>query len=408
MNDTTTRTEQPALASPPRRVSRAQRFWARLGLSLVAIGVTLLAVEFVLRCDPTIVPALTERDSRVGQKFLPGFVGEIYSHESERLIPLRFNREGFRGPDRPKEKSPGVVRVAILGDSLVGAVEVEEQHTLVCRLERMLNERAQGKTFEVINFGVTGSSTGQELVLYRNLVREYQPDLVLCAFFVGNDLADNSHELSSNPRIYFELNDAGGLEQRPFSAGSASVSALLNRHSRLYVWQKRVMSSLRSKARQATGTIDPGRWILCSQPEDRDVVEAWRLTDALLAQFHADVTADGARFAVVVLPSSTQIYDDYFRESLRGEPLENFSQDYPEQRLAQACEKSDIPMLALKDDFRRAAPSRTISCREEWLYFLGHGHLNERGHAVVAESLARFLEERHELVAGRDASTPRR
>ena len=58
----------------------------------------------------------------------------------------------------------------------------------------------------IINFGVTEYGTTQQYLTLKNNVWEYNPDLVLLAFYSGNDISDNLKALSTkNYRPYFSL-----------------------------------------------------------------------------------------------------------------------------------------------------------------------------------------------------------
>ena len=53
--------------------------------------------------------------------------------------------------------------------------------------------------------------TAQELLTLRQCVWRYDPDLVLLAFFTGNDVWDNSRALKNDPEVpYFSLEDGCG------------------------------------------------------------------------------------------------------------------------------------------------------------------------------------------------------
>lgn len=92
------------------------------------------------------------------------------------------NAYGFRERDFASPKPPGVYRVMVLGDSLTWGVglAVEERYTAVA--EDLLNRRADGARFEVLNFGLTGNPTVVErdiLLAYKDLV---EPDLIVVGF----------------------------------------------------------------------------------------------------------------------------------------------------------------------------------------------------------------------------------
>ena len=71
-----------------------------------------------------------------------------------------------------------------------------------------------GRRVETLNFAVSGYSTAQSLIVLRRKVWRYDPDLVLLALYVGNDVQDNSLALSGYARRpYFRLRgDALTLE----------------------------------------------------------------------------------------------------------------------------------------------------------------------------------------------------
>ena len=94
---------------------------------------------------------------------------------------VRINRAGFRDDDHVLEKGDGVYRVAVIGDSFIEAIQVEKEE----RATELLGEAlalCQDPRFgrvEVLNFGISGYGTGQELLVWRDVASRYSPDLVL-------------------------------------------------------------------------------------------------------------------------------------------------------------------------------------------------------------------------------------
>jgi lysophospholipase L1-like esterase len=373
---------------------RLRTLAARLALLAGTVLAALALLEIAARLFTNTEPPLTEKDALLGQRYVRDFQGQVFIPEAERKVALRFNHVGFRGPDRPFEKPAGVRRVAILGDSLIASAGVDEEQTLVAQLEQTLNRAQSGVKWEVLNFGVPGSCPGQELVQYRNLVARFQPDLVICAFFVGNDLSDNCRRLSNNPRIYFDLDSEGHLQQAPFSANKATLSLLLNRWSRFYVWQKDAVNGLRHLWSEAAGQLEPGQWIYCSEPAG-DVEYAWKLSEELVREFQREATRRGSQFLLVMIPSCEQIYADNFQvlRSRAGKQAATFDADYPDRRLGKLCSREGIPLLTFTAEFRAAAPHASSHLPAEWLYLKGYGHLNERGNTIAAERLYQHLAE---------------
>jgi hypothetical protein len=307
-------------------------------------------------------------------------------------VDLRFDREGLRGPDRPYAKPAGVKRIALVGDSMVAAVATAEERTLAVRLERLLAASRPESRWEVLNAGVSSSSTGSELALYRAVLERYAPDLVLLVFWVGNDLADNSYELTRAPRLYFELDAAGRLRQLPFAARPFVVGEWLDRWSRFYVWQKTALRQARAVLHAASGGLEPVELVF-AEPEPPPVARAWAVTGALLQAFRDEAAARGAAFALVVAPAAPQVYDDLWQELARrgAQQQTPLAREHPDLRLLELSRRGGIPFLSLLSGFRGAAPGGDSTRAAEQLYYEGRFHWNDRGNELAAAAIHAFV-----------------
>jgi hypothetical protein len=365
-------------------------------LGLVTVVVLLVVLEIGTRLFSNITPPLRIRDRDIGQKYLPGFSGEIYTEESEQLTAVRFTRDGFRGEDRPYGKPPGSRRVAILGDSQIAAIATEEQNTLVARLETLLNREYPQVRWEVMNFGVSAASTGQELILYRRLVTRYDPDLVVCAYYVGNDFADNSSRLDTNPRIYMNLDDEGNLYLEPYSASRKRLSAWLNRNSRFYVWQKTRFQLLAHRVAQSEAFYELRGGELIFLDRDTETLDhAWRLNEAILDAFRDEVEADGRVFLLAFLPCSFEIYGDRWEYFLGENPDEapDLERDYPRRRLEEIATRGGIDYLFLHDVLGEYIAGRPHDDPDAQVLWKGYGHMNDRGNDLSARAILEHLQE---------------
>ena len=223
----------------------------------------------------------------------------------------------------------------------------------------------------------------------------FDPDIVICGYFVGNDLADNCNRLSHNPRIYFDFDEDGNYRQLPFSVSRARFSQFLNRYSRFYVWQKHMTSKTMHAARETLQIFEPGSWIFCNQGPEK-VAHAWRLTEAAIDTLHRDIVDRGSQFVLVLIPSGHQVYEDLFKTLAASDEsfTDCFDWDYPDRRIGEICSRLEVPFLSLTEDFRAAAPGRSRRVQEEWLFYKGYGHFNEQGHDVTARAVHRFLTSR--------------
>ncbi len=366
---------------------------ANLALALAAILFALLVGEAGVRLLTRTPPALLVTDPVVGKRFLPGFAGRVFVAECGCEVELRFDREGLRGADRPYAKPPGVKRVALVGDSMVAAVATAEERTLARRLEAQLRASASRATWEVMNAGVSSSSTGSELALYREVLARYAPDLVVVLFWAGNDLADNSYELTRAPRLYFDLDESGRLRQLPFAPRASGLAAWLDRWSRLYVWQKVAVRQALAGLRTARG-LEPVE-LVYAEPEPAPVARAWAITAALLRALREETAARGAALAVVLAPAAPQLYDDLWAELAErarraGVPLDR---RHPDLRLRALAAEAGIPFLSLTPVFAAAAPRHDSTLAAEQLFYAGRYHWNDAGNARAADAIRELVRE---------------
>ncbi len=102
-------------------------------------------------------------------------------HDNSILAAVESNSEGFR--DSSHEKKMGS-RLLILGDSFVWGVDVQQHQ----RFSELL--KTSFPRWEIINAGISGYGTDQELLLLKKIFPKHQPDAVFLLFCVENDKDD--------------------------------------------------------------------------------------------------------------------------------------------------------------------------------------------------------------------------
>ncbi|HKQ60820.1 MAG TPA: SGNH/GDSL hydrolase family protein [Candidatus Polarisedimenticolaceae bacterium] len=356
-----------------------------LALLAGALSIALLLAEAGTRLFTDIQPPISRRHPVVGRTYRPHYVGVRHVSESGHEVRLRFDRDGFRGPDRPYERPAGVRRLALIGDSIVAAIGCQEEDTAAAVLERLLRASQPEVRWEVLNFGVSGSSTGQELVLWRELASRYHPDLVVVGYFAGNDFADNSRRLTQSPRIYFRLDDAGRLEQLPLATVRKRASAWLDEHSRLYVLQKYAKDLLKQRTFDALRPLESGAQIF-RVDDGGELAGDWALNLKLIEEFRDDVERRGTPFALALFPCGAQVDPEVWKRLLEraGALAPALDAEHPERRIAAFCAEHGIPLIPMLEEFRRAP-------RETPLFFQGDGHFSEAGNRLAAEAIHAFL-----------------
>ena len=86
------------------------------------------------------------------------------------------------------KKEPNVIRILSLGDSHTQGYEVNQKQTFSYVAEQLLNKKGFNST--VINAGVSGFGTAEELIFLENEGYKYSPDVVVIGFY-ANDFEDN-------------------------------------------------------------------------------------------------------------------------------------------------------------------------------------------------------------------------
>jgi hypothetical protein len=165
-----------------------------LAVCLGAIAVTLLVVEFAFRLILGHTIVLFPRNHAAAQygdytlrRMTPA--AEFWHQSIDGRWRFKINNKGFRGDkDYAYEKPAGTLRVLLLGDSHTAGFEVDQDKMYASVLEQSLRQR--GVRAEVLNAGVSGFGTAEELAYLENEGMRYAPDVIVVAFF-ANDYSDN-------------------------------------------------------------------------------------------------------------------------------------------------------------------------------------------------------------------------
>jgi lysophospholipase L1-like esterase len=180
----------PVVARPPFVAAFIRQIvWVALALvgSLLAIefafGVAHVGEEELLQFKPLF--AFTDFDNK-----LITFRSEGYSQD-------KTNSVGFHDSEHTVAKPAGVYRIALLGDSKVEAFQVPLSAGFGKLLEQKLNSFDTTRKYEVLNFGVSAYSTGQEYMLYLDQVAKYKPDVTLLMFHIHD--SDENYAVPGDP-----------------------------------------------------------------------------------------------------------------------------------------------------------------------------------------------------------------
>jgi len=370
-------------------------------LVAASICIALVFGELSLRLIDFSYPVFYTYDDTVGVALRPGAEGW---NRSEGEAYVRISGDGLRDRDHPKKKPANTVRVAILGDSMAEALQVPLEKTFWSVAERGAKEcnAPAGRDVEVINFGVAGYGTAQELLTLRRRVSEYAPDLVVLAFYAGNDVRNNSRELEPMKlRPFFRLEggalveDDGFLtdpEYLEYKSTFGARKALFD--LRTFQLLRRAKSAFELLARSDTGSRQPEKMELGLNeqiflpPASATWNDAWAVTERLIVKVRDESTAMGARFLLVSIPIGIQANPDpKVREQFARE-IGASDLFYAENRLRDLADKNKIDGLLLAQPFQAYAEKNHVFLHGFANTRLGTGHMNENGHRLAGELIS--------------------
>ncbi|MCB1801870.1 MAG: SGNH/GDSL hydrolase family protein [Gammaproteobacteria bacterium] len=387
-----------------------RRWSANLALTLFVLSLMFGLAELALRLAGVSYPNFYAPDPHTGMALRPnasGYFGlEGGSH-------VEINADGLRDVAHAKEKPPGTLRIAVLGDSYAEAMQVDRVQTFWSVMNESLRDCAAlgQRRVEVINFGVSGYGTAQALQTYRYKVRDYDPDIVLLAFLTGNDIRNNLRELELDPlRPYFVLRDGQLLLDDAFldepayrmrQSGAAQLLYAVINHSRVLQLINRVRQILKARdvasaqAELAGAATQGGEAGLDAQvyhaPIEPLWQQAWAVTAALLRTLADEVASDGRRLVVATLSNGIQVHPDPAQRAafMQAQGLDTLF--YPDDRVAGIGRDYGFEVLTL-------APGLQQFAQQEGNYLhgfdntpIGQGHWNALGHRAAGERLASFI-----------------
>jgi lysophospholipase L1-like esterase len=113
----------------------------------------------------------------------PGLSYELVpnSHGEHSGAVISVNSLGFRGKEVSVVKPPDTLRIVSMGASIGFGWTVDNDHTYPADLERILNEKVHDgeRHYEVLNYGVGGYATRDEVATLEDKALAMDPDLVI-------------------------------------------------------------------------------------------------------------------------------------------------------------------------------------------------------------------------------------
>ncbi|MCP4545309.1 MAG: SGNH/GDSL hydrolase family protein [bacterium] len=278
----------------------------------------------------------------IGYELVPHY--ESRSMGAMQDFPERANSLGFRDRDHEVEGQEGTFRILLLGDSITQGLFIRQRQDLYATI--MENELlAAGLDVEIINFGVNGYNTRQEVETLRDKGLQFSPDLVIVAYCVNDMFLDSGGILTC-------------LRNQERNRPEVKLNPVLG-HSHLYrlAWAVRVDHQARKEAGTTGIPQDASMAIVPEALADLHQLAQTHDFDVLVATFpFLDKLPAGA---------NPHLFDD----------LKGWVEDY------------DFKVFDLTADFVEAAHGERI--------YADALHPNERGAQCAGKALARYVRDEY-------------
>lgn len=428
--------------------SRTKRVFAKFLLILLGFSFGGIVAEIALRVAGYSYPEFYQLDQTRGYALRPNAAG-WYRKEGEAYVAI--NSDGLRDAEHALTKPADTIRIAVVGDSYPEALSVPMDQAFWFVLGKKLQEcdAFPGKKIEVLNFGVSGYGTAQELLTLRAQVWKYSPDVVLLAVTTNNDITDNVRALKRTEEIpYFVYKDNrltlddSFKDSRAFRWRQSALSRFgrwLRDHSRVvqaatqgHHGFKILLSSWRARRAQksqptpivqptpslstssqstspasgnqpaAPATTAPKSDLLARseelgtdnlvylEPADAVWNDAWRVTEGLILEMRNEVQTRGAKFVVVTLSNGPQVLPN---RAAREEFARRFGITdlfYPDDRIKSFGEREGISVVTLAPELQEFA-ERNNTYLHGFGENIGNGHWNRAGHRAAGELIAKKI-----------------
>ena len=394
-------------------IYRMKKFKNRINIFIILLSLFIgfLLVEIGMRFAKIEYPMFQTHDFHRGFSLRPNASG-WWTREGEAYVKI--NSQGLRDIERKKNKNENILRIAVLGDSFVEARSIPIKKTFWFLMQEKLNFciKNNNAKVEVINFGVTEYSTAQEFLTLKHHVWDYDPDIILLAFFSGNDISDNSKALSNKkyrPFFIYKNNDFvldnSFRQSKPYLLLKSKIGQMavkLSDYSRIVQFLKEIYITqhFRTQKKNRHKEIEDKKdsfneagisYNQIYNPIQKQWKEAWIITESIIKLMSDEVKEKGLKFIVVTLSTAAQVHPDpSFRKSF-VKKINNNDLFYPEKRIKKLGDEKGFLVINLAEKMKNYAQKNKIFLHGFANTVMGEGHWNLDGHKIASQIISKEM-----------------
>ncbi|MBP9865164.1 MAG: SGNH/GDSL hydrolase family protein [Candidatus Omnitrophica bacterium] len=391
--------------------SPLQKSWlSNILLLILGTALSLGALELFFRTTHFLGARISWAiaDPWLGWRLAPGH-NYWYGYENPQPVRWNVNRHGWRGTDWTEQKPAEVYRIALLGDSYVEALQVEEKAAFGALAEKSLTAQT-GRKIQMLNFGRSCNTQSEELLILQREILKFNPDMVVLFYFAINDIGDLHPSTSLSLMRPFYTENADGslaldvsfkysrefrLKQwiNPLKQHSALISLLTERFIMLQRVQQAQNIGILSDDPHAEHSLKAYLSLATQTPEPQYTAN-YALSKRLLREMKDLCQRRGIRFMLVNidLPSYRPEVEAQFKSA---DPT--FDPLFFDRDLQAFALSEGFDFIGLEEIFRKQYQKNakilhfkywdTLGTQGYWEYGAHTGHWNYAGHQLVAETL---------------------
>lgn len=341
------------------------------------------------RVLPAAEVSLYGPDPQTGYALRPDVEGPWLTENRTRV---RISAQGLRDHDTAYVKPPEMYRIAIAGDSITEALQVELDATFAMLLEKRYQEA--GIPVETVNLGLSGAVPAVQLARMAVLGRRFEPDLMLFVINASDLVAPGMADDSSFPgyvragdeayRLSYRFRERRSYRFRTSLMGQTYYWAM--DHSRLM----RVVNARRNQGFGGATVSGSARSAECSGGQASTLgvladdgftdTDKGRILDAFIRDVAALANTEDIPAAIALRGLG---HPCLARDRALKQKVESF--------LLTRLDDAGIALLDMDREIETALArhGNHVSTRDLYGFgaHLGRGHLNEFGHQIFSDAL---------------------
>lgn len=291
----------------------------------------------------------------IGYEYRPGYKPSNKPYDLSHQ-GFAINNIGFRDYEYKETKPKGTYRIIVLGDSTTAGNGVQDiDKTYPKQLEKHLNrDNNTDLHYEVLNFGVGGYHTMQEIETLRIKGLKYSPDLVFVTFCVND----------------FDLNADGGVADSLLKTNYLSSWGKYTVPYKSFLKMSRLAFILHNRLNQWKTKDKQDQWYSTNILKGQSTVQAgFNLLSDIQKEHNFQAL-------VVILPE--------FRA-----PFDKYRSSHIHEKVFQAAQElSGITVIDLLPKFASLDNNAKRFSYDDFF------HLNEYGHTVMAQILLPIVQKK--------------